>query len=119
MNIAWSTFHSTYSETDVNKYVPTDAGIYLLWVKLTNGNWKAIYAGQAKNLKTRLLEQLSNNEKNKLLKEKINKKVIGFEYAKVSLQSSREGIEQFLYDHYKPECNEIDPGGTPITVNLP
>jgi hypothetical protein len=30
-----------------------------------------------------------------------------------------EGVEKFLYGYYRPECNEVAPGGTPIAVNLP
>jgi len=43
----------------------------------------------------------------------------GLEYARVGKRGNRDGIEKFLYDHYKPECNKNDPGGTPIEVNLP
>jgi hypothetical protein len=41
------------------------------------------------------------------------------EYAKVDRRSDRDQIEKFLCDHYRPECNTVDPGGAPIVVNLP
>lgn len=119
MTIKWSKFHSTYNEEEVKKYVPTEAGIYLLWVKLKNGKWKCFYVGKGSNLEDRLLSHISENEKNKCIKEKVSKYVCGFEYAKVSKQKERDGIEKYLYDKYKPECNQVDPGGTPIEVNLP
>jgi hypothetical protein len=70
-------------------------------------------------LEARLLEHLSDNEENQCLKTNASKYICGFEYAKVGLQKDRDGVEKFLYDHYKPECNELDPGGEPIEVNLP
>lgn len=120
MKITWSSFHSDFSENEVKNYAPNEAGVYLLWVKLADGDkWKCFYAGQAKDLEKRLLEHLSDNEKNDCIKKKASNKVCGFEYAKVATQSDRDGIEKYLYDHYNPECNTQDPGGKPIEVNLP
>jgi excinuclease UvrABC nuclease subunit len=119
MEISWSNFHGTYTESEVKTYVPTDAGVYLLWVKLKNDKWRCFYAGQANNLETRLLEHLGDSEENECIKTNVSKYICGFEYATVSLQKDRDGIEKFLYDHYGPECNVNDPGGTPISVNLP
>jgi predicted GIY-YIG superfamily endonuclease len=118
MQITWSSFQNL-TEENVKKYVPRDAGVYLLWVKLKNGKWRCYYAGQADDLERRLLEHLSDEEKNSCIKAKVRDHISGYEYAKVAKQSDRDGIEKFLYDHYKPECNEKDPGGEPIEVNLP
>lgn len=120
MQINWSDFHSTYTEEEVKRFVPVDAGVYLLCVKLKDSNnWKCFYVGRAINLEERLLEHLSFDEENECIKKKVFHKVCGFEYAIVSEQNNREGIEKFLYDHYGPECNLIDPGGRPMEVNLP
>lgn len=119
MQLNWSSFHSTYSESGVTAYVPTTAGVYLLWVKLKNGKWRCFYVGQAKNLEARLLDHLSEAEENDCLKTKVSKYVCGFEYAAVGRQEDRDGIEKFLYDHYSPECNVVDPDCAPIPVNLP
>lgn len=118
MQVEWSTFHNL-NEENIKKYVTTDSGIYLLWVKLKNNKWRCYYVGKAENLERRLLEHLSYNENNKCIKNNIQNHTSGYEYAKISKQSDRDGIEKFLYDYYKPECNEIDPGGYPIPVNLP
>lgn len=118
MRIEWSSFHDL-NEQNIRRYVPTGAGVYLLWVKLKNGKWRCYYVGQAQNLEQRLLSHLSSAESNKCVKNNVSKYISGFEYAKVGRQSDRDGIEKFLYDHYSPECNEVDPGGTPIPVNLP
>lgn len=119
MEITWSGFHNSYNEAEVKKYVPRDAGVYLLWVKLKNGKWLCFYTGQAKNLEQRLLDHLSADEENECIRKQVVDYTCGFEYTKVSTQADRDGIEKYLYNHYKPECNTIDPGGTPIVVNLP
>jgi len=118
MKIQWSTFQRL-TEENIEKYVPTSAGVYLLWVKLKSGKWRCYYVGQAKNLEERLLAHISTSEPNKCIKNKVSKYICGYEYARVGKYGDREGIEKFLYDHYKPECNQIDPGGTPMEVNLP
>lgn len=119
MQITWSPFHSTYSEAEVRRHVPSDPGVYLLWVELKNEKWLCFYAGQASSLEDRLLDHLSAEEENECIKKNVSQHICGFKYAKVARQNDRDGIEKFLYDHYKPECNKEDPGGTPIEVNLP
>lgn len=118
MEILWSNFHKLTSD-NVKHSVPQDSGVYLLWVKLSNDKWRCYYVGQADNLQERLLQHLSHSEKNNCIKTNVRDYISGYEYAKVSKQSDRDGIEKFLYNHYKPDCNETDPGGTPIPVNLP
>lgn len=118
MNIEWSSFQRLTSE-NVQTHVATSAGVYLLWVQLKNEKWRCYYAGQCENLEERLLYHLSTSETNVCIKNHIDNHINGFEYAKVGRQSDRDGIEKFLYDHYSPECNMRDPGGTPTPVNLP
>jgi len=118
MDIKWSAFHRL-TEENVREYVPTTAGVYLLWVKLKSEKWRCYYAGQSDNLQRRLLEHFSAIEDNPCIKDKVANYISGFEYAKVGRQSDRDGIEKFLYNHYSPECNVEEPGGTPIPVNLP
>lgn len=119
MKITWSSFHENYTEDVVRRYVSTGGGVYLLWVKLKTGKWRCFYTGRASNLESRLLAHLSSKEPDTCIKTNIAKYICGFEYAKLKTQSDRKGIEKFLYDQYKPECNDLDPGGTAITVNLP
>jgi excinuclease UvrABC nuclease subunit len=119
MQITWSSFRSSYTEAEVKKHVVCEAGVYLLWVKLKSGKWRCFYVGQASDLQDRLLDHLSGEEENDCIKKNVSKYICGFEYAQVSKESDRNGIEKFLYDHYKPECNNVDPGGSPIEVNIP
>ena len=96
------------------------AGVYLAWIKLNNSEWACFYVGQANDLKSRLLLHLSGTEVNDCIKINLRKYNCGFEYASVSKQNDRDGIEKYLYDHYKPECNHISPPQVdPIIVNLP
>ena len=97
MYLEWSSFYTPYTEQEVKKYVPIDSGIYLLWVQLKNEKWRCSYVGQADDLEDRLLNHLSKFEENECIKTKASKYVCGFEYAKVSRESDREGIENFLY----------------------
>ena len=71
------------------------------------------------DLEERLLEHLSPSEPNACVRRHVQGFVCGFEYAKVPTQRERDGIEKFLYDNYRPECNQQDPSVTPIPVNLP
>jgi Nuclease subunit of the excinuclease complex len=120
IQLKWSGFHSSYNESNVNTYALEKAGIYLLWVKLKDDKWRCFYVGQADNLKTRLLQHLSDTEKNECIKTHVNKHVCGFEYALVGKQADRDGIEKYLYEYYNPECNKISPPDVePIEVNLP
>ena len=119
MQITWSGLFTPYTEAKVKAGAPALGGVYLLWVQLKNEEWICFYGGQAGDLRERLLDHLSDGEENDCVKENVSKYICGFEFAKVAKQTNRDGIEKFLYDHYKPECNQVDPGGTPIEVNLP
>ena len=118
MQVKWSTF-KRLTEDNIRRYAPTSAGVYLLWVQLESEKWRCYYVGQAQDLEDRLLAHISDNERNDCIKDHVSKYINGYEYAKVAKQTDRGGVEKFLYDHFKPECNKIDPGGTPIEVNLP
>jgi hypothetical protein len=49
----------------------------------------------------------------------VHEHITGLEYMKVNGQSGRDGIEEFLYDRYRPERSTVDPGGAPIALNQP
>ena len=118
MNIKWSDF-IRLTKDNVRKVVPTSPGVYLLWVQLKSEKWRCYYVGRAANLEERLLSHLSSKEPNDCIKDNVRDHISGLEYAKVAAKSDREGIEKYLYDYFSPECNEIDPGGKPISVNIP
>ncbi len=115
-NLAWSTVHP-YTEPDVLAYAPTSGGIYLLCTKRQDGDWVPFYVGKSDNLEKRLKDHLNPDEPNACIKRKVANS--GYIYARVDSQTDRDGIEKYLYDIYDPDCNEKDPGGKPIPVNLP
>lgn len=117
---AWSAFHTPYSEAEVEKYSPTSAGVYALWVCYAGGRWGCYYVGKAENLKSRLLDHLNDNEKNTCIKDN-NKYKRGFMWIEITTADERSGAEKFLYDTIKPrpECNQQDPGGAPLKIQSP
>lgn len=118
--ITWKSFQDEYTENNIKNNVSEKSGVYLLWVKLKNGKWECFYVGQAKNLKTRLLEHLSENEENECVKKNVTEYKCGYEYSEINIESDRNGIEKFLYENYETECNKISPPSkTSIKVNLP
>ena len=119
MQVTWSAFQRL-NEENVRKNVPEAAGVYLLWVQLKSEKWRCYYVGQAEDLQARLLEHYNSSEPNDCVRNNVQNHISGYEYAIVSRQADRDGIEKFLYDNYdKPECNKQDPGGIPIQINLP
>ncbi|MBS4028361.1 MAG: GIY-YIG nuclease family protein [Ignavibacteriales bacterium] len=118
INVEWSNLLFLRS-TEIEKYVPTSGGLYILWVKLVSAKWKTIYIGQANNLKESLSKHLSISEPNECIKTKISKSVCAFHFAVVPDEDDRAGIEKFLFDRYTHECNKESSRESPIEVNLP
>jgi excinuclease UvrABC nuclease subunit len=115
---SWSSFHTPYKEAEVQKVVPTDTGVYVLWVSYKNKKWVCSYVGKADNLEDRLLGHLSNDEENECIKENVKYRS-GFHWIEITTKSERSGVEKYLYDNMRPECNQNDPGGSPLRVPIP
>jgi len=115
---SWSAVHTPYNETEVNKYAPTSAGVYALWVNYKSGRWASFYVGKADNIETRLLDHLRDDEPNECIKKKVKYRC-AFCWVGITTASERSGVEKYLYDKMKPKCNQIDPGGTPLPIPLP
>jgi len=114
----WSGFHTPYNESEVRKYAPTSAGVYTLWVNYKSGKWGCFYVGKADNVESRLLDHLATEEPNECIKGNVKYKC-GFMWIEITTETERSGAEKYLYDVLKPECNQIDPGGTPLRISLP
>jgi hypothetical protein len=96
MQVEWI-FISDYTEAEVRRVVPRSSGIYLLWVKLKEGNkWRCFYVGQVSDLEARLLHHLTNDEENTCIRKQVASFVCGCEYARVDRQTDRDGAEKFL-----------------------
>ena len=98
---------------------PDVDGVYTLCTLQDNNKYKVRYVGQG-NLAGRLKYHLSNQEENEPLKEHIAKGyTMKAVYARVSKKSDRDGIELFLYNHFKPKFNKYSPPAEQeIGVNL-
>ena len=118
LHLDWKGYYR-YNSVNVNSYTSETSGVYKLSVKLKNGNLKPFYIGQASDLKKRLNEHLSVNEKNDCIKENVSKYECRFKFARLSLQGNRDGAERALYIRYKPECNDPNaiPNGPIIDIN--
>ncbi len=109
-----------YTDTNVQKYAPTKAGVYKIGIKQKDGKLAVRYVGQANDLDRRLKEHLDfNNEQNECLVERLKKYHAEFSFAEVSAQNDRDGAEKALYDFYQPACNNGDaiPNGPEIEIN--
>lgn len=115
----WRNYRDFNANTINNKVLETP-GVYLIWVRINDGSWRIYYVGQTENLKRKLLEHLSENEPNDLLKDMILRCVCGFSFAPVNSHEERCGIERFFYEHYSPKCNlAIPPKIRKCYVNIP
>src|SRR5258708_1230168 len=118
MDISWSNFHAKFTMEEIKKYAPTDPGVYTLWIQQKDKRWKCFYCGKGPNLEASLLQHLSKDENNVCIRGTITNGPCGFAWAEIFNEKIQVGIQKFLYDHYKPQCNIADPGGYPTEVKL-
>ena len=114
----WSFFCAPYNCRQVRRWVPSNPGVYCLWVWMEESHWECIYVGKAESLDKRLLNHLSDHEPNDCLCWLLNF-LCGFHWMEVPSPADRDGIEKYLYDALSPVCNMSDPGGSPRKVSLP
>jgi excinuclease UvrABC nuclease subunit len=119
MKIRWSDFRA-FSDNNLDD-IPTQAGVYLLWMKLIRDEWRVFYVGEASSLQLTLRRHLTCQETNLELRRKIRNCVTGFEYSAQPDPEIRAGVLKFLTEQCKPElpCSAVQPQAEPIAVNLP
>ena len=115
---SWSIFNTPYDETQVRMAAPTEPGVYVLSMQGQDGGWNRFYVGKADNLESRLLGHLGDHEPNPCIKRNV-KNTCGFRWIDITMEYERSGVEKYLYDVMKPECNAADPGGNPLKIPLP
>lgn len=98
-----------YNETNVKKYVPTTAGVYIIRVGLNNGNFQVIYVGQASDLEKRLLEHLRPSEPNQCIRNHVKEYRLQCTWIVLPRQEDRDREELGKYKKYNPECNLQSP----------
>jgi excinuclease UvrABC nuclease subunit len=111
IHLKWSAFIG-YEEWDNKKVPEKEKGVYEYFVRLKNDGRKMIYVGEADDLRERSEQHVGENETNKCLKEKLEKKAWDFRYALVPLKADRQDAELVLYNKHKPECNINEPSGS-------
>jgi len=119
LNLNWKGYH-LYTNSNVQKYAPNEAGVYKIGIKQQNKTLAVRYIGQTDDLDRRLKEHLDfNNEENECLVKKLKKYHSAFSFAEVGRQSDRDGAERALYNHYRPVCNDPDaiPNEPDIDIN--
>jgi excinuclease UvrABC nuclease subunit len=119
IELTWQGYYE-YTSDNVQKYAPTNAGVYKIGIKQKDGKLAVRYVGQANDLDRRLKEHLDlKNEQNECLAERLKKYHAEFSFAEVSIQGDRDGAEKALYDFYTPDCNDPDgiPNGPDIEIN--
>ena len=101
-------------------YLPETSGVYVIVVTCRSGKVIAFYTGQAKNLRTRLMQHAADSESNASLK-KLFKRHLGavrIAYCELSKQWL-DGAEKYLFDYYEPQATERAPDATPVAISLP
>lgn len=99
----WSSRYN-YNSTDVNRYAPSNGGVYRLIHKRTE-KFYVFYVGQSNNLKRRLLEHLSPSESDTCIKRHLRDYTCYFRFIEIASQSERDKVERQQIQEYKPSCN--------------
>ena len=117
-SVVWSVINP-YTTKNISNGAPNKDGVYLLCTNQASGAYRVRYVGQG-NIRKRLSDHLSANEKNLQLKEHISKYHMKVFYAEIGRQNDRDDVELFLYETFQPRYNQIKPpSNTPLKVNLP
>jgi len=120
IKVTWSS-RITHNEENVKYNVPEKAGIYRL-LKAGETGYGVHYVGQSDELQRRLLEHLSNEEKNECIK-RLMKDTAYFRFALLEAEKDRLCAESYLYqelgvDGNGPPCNKQKPQVNPCEINL-
>ena len=99
----WSSRYS-YTDNNVNLYVPASEGIYRLIYK-KGEKYYVFYVGQSDDLQRRLNEHLSYSEPNECIKRYLQNFNCFFRFIEITLQSERDRVEEEEIEKYKPPCN--------------
>lgn len=118
MNLEWHG-RFPFNKEEVTSQVTTKGGNYMISVKLKDGKFRSIYVGKTEDLQGRLLEHLSDSEKNPCLSKHVKEFVLQFRFCYVSSGEDRSNVEHTLYQNYPHECNEKEPEGKIIEITPP
>ncbi len=105
--VTWSSMQPM-SENSLST-VPPEGGVYRL-MHLSGDKNFVHYVGKALDLRARLRDHLPENELNPCNARKLRDFYCQFQYAVWPSASDRDDLEWWLYDYFKPTCNEREPG---------
>ncbi len=108
--------HPVYDSETVSNVVPDRPGVYVLWTVFAFTG--VFYVGKSKELSSRLQRHLEGSEENICLKDKLSCFQCGFSFAEANFYQL-DSIERYLYERYKPSCNNQLPEAFALPVNLP
>lgn len=113
-----SQWSSTYSNRDLPFIGNINSGG--VYVYLDTSLNKIIYVGKTEDLDRRLQEHWSDNEPNIKLKQYLHDYPTKVLYKKEDSDTRCSGMELYLYNYYKPVCNDRVPTASQeIAVSLP
>lgn len=98
--------------------IPNFSGVYRLSYRSSDGNIYVFYVGQADDLKARIGQHLSPNETNLCIRKMLTNYTCYIRYARINDFRVRNGAESYLYRHFSPSCNSIEPVGPSIIINI-
>lgn len=99
-------------------FIPNFPGVYRLSYRSNNGNIYVFYVGQADDLEARITQHLSETETNPCIRKMLLNYTCYVRYARINDQRVRDGAELFLYRHFSPSCNSVEPEGPNISINV-
>ncbi len=94
----------SYTDNNVNLYVPVSEGVYRLIYKKSE-EYYVFYVGQSDDLQRRLNEHLSYTEPNECIKRYLKNFNYFFRFIEITLQPERDVVEEEEIEKYKPPCN--------------
>jgi hypothetical protein len=109
LSLDWKGYYR-YNVQNVARFVPAQAGVYVLAVQLQGGSRRVFYVGQG-DLRERMYAHLQSTEPNSCIKEYVGRYICWFKFALLSRHEDRDAAERALYLYYRPVCN--DPNAIP------
>ncbi len=97
------------SKENVERLVRSEAGVYRMSRQEANGEFTVFYAGQAQDLRGRLLQHLSASEPNTCIRRRVREERCAFRVAYVGTQGERDEEEHIVIHTFDPECNKQQP----------
>ena len=94
----------SYTKANVQAYAPLSGGVYRLIYK-KNGDYYVFYVGQSDNLQRRLLEHLSDSDKDVCIRRHLRDYDCFFRFIEISSLDERVRKEQEEIKNYNPTCN--------------